>query len=851
MRVRTLDLGLLTASLLAPCALAAQVYAPRDSVTMVPGAHYRAGSFHRFFFGTRYRALWTTPIKVPVLDLKTFAGGLKPTVRGGGQQTKSLRFAGADGRTYQFRSIDKDPTTILPPELKETFAAEILRDQISSGHPVGAVVVPPLLEAAGVLHTNPIIVQMPDDPALGEFRATFGGMLGLIEERPKTLAEEESAIGGASRIVRTDELFKRLDDDPAVRVDDRAFLRARLTDVFMGDWDRHDKQWSWALVDSGGPPRWLPIPLDRDQVFVRFDGLLLSIARRSVPQLLNFGPEYGDITGATWNGRDLDRRFLTGLERPVWDSVATALKARFSDAVIASAVRRLPPEFQAVDGPRLERTLRARRDRLDWIAGKYYHLLAGQVDVYGTDKPDVARVTRRPDGITEISLAHKGKEYYRRSLHPEETNDVRIFLQGGADSLIVEGNGRSSPTIRGIGGRGSDGYRVLSAGGVHLYDDRGENHAEGAGINTKPWTWKPDSLKPDELPPRDWGRDTFLLLSAAYGYDVQAIIGYGGHTEWYSFRRIPYSTRLDYRLEVATGKLSGRATLGLTRQFENSHGFYRIEAMGSGIETLRWYGFGNGTKQNDTASFYRVNASLISGGMRLGVRFGKHNEVSIGPLAEWSYTNLKESHNAARFIAQDAPYGTGKFGLVGLRGELRLDGRDFPHFASKGGALRLRATAYPAWLDATEAIEKVEGEGTIALAPQGRWRPSLHLMAGGVKAWGKVPFFLAPKLGGTHTLRGYRPDRFAGDASLYGSAELRVPLTRLKLIVPGQQGVFGFADGGRVYFEGESSDKWHSSFGGGVWFSFLTRNNVIFAGLGRPTKDKEGTRLILGFGFPY
>src|ERR1041385_4380023 len=332
MRVRILGQWVGLATLFTSSLLPAQGSAPKDSATVVAGAHYSAGAFHRFFFGSRYRALWTTPIRVPVLDLQHFAGGLKPIERGGGQQTKSLRLAGADGRTYQFRSIDKDPTTILPPELKETFAADILRDQISSAHPAGAVVVAPLLETVGVLHTNPIIVQMPNDPALGEFRPVFGGLLGLIEERPKALADEETTIGGASRIVRTSELFKRLDDEPAVRVDDHAFLLARLTDVFMGDWDRHDDQWRWALVDSGGPARWLPIPLDRDQVFVRFDGLLLSFARRTAPQLLNFGAEYGDITGATWNGRDLDRRFLTGLERSVWDSVAHGLKSRPTDA---------------------------------------------------------------------------------------------------------------------------------------------------------------------------------------------------------------------------------------------------------------------------------------------------------------------------------------------------------------------------------------------------------------------------------------------------------------------------------------------------------------------------------------
>ncbi|HEV8612983.1 MAG TPA: hypothetical protein VGQ73_05700, partial [Gemmatimonadales bacterium] len=503
MRILPLRYAAMLAALPALPALAvaqAPAYAPRESVTVVPGAQYRAGGLHRFFFGTRYRGLWTTPIRVPVLDLKQFAGGLKPTRKGGGEQTHSLRLQGADGRLYQFRSVSKDPRAILPPELRDTWAGDILQDQMSSAHPAGPAVVPPLLEAGGVLHTDPILVQMPNDPALGEFRAEFAGLLGFIEVRPTTLAEEESAIGGASKIVSTADLFKQLDDDPAVRVDARAFLRARLMDVFMGDWDRHDSQWRWALVDSGGPPRWMPIPLDRDQVFVRFDGFLLWEVRRTVPQLLNFGPEYNDLTGATWNGRDLDRRLLTGLERPVWDSVAAALKAKLTDSAIANAVQHLPPEFRPREAPRLERALKARRDHLDWMEDRYYRLLAHQVDVYATDKTDAARVSREADGTTLVTLASKSQEYFQRRFHPGETQEVRIFLQGGDDQLVVEGGGRGSPVVRIVGGGGDDRFSVRRGSGIHLYDERGENHAAGAGINRKRWTWKPDSLKPNELP---------------------------------------------------------------------------------------------------------------------------------------------------------------------------------------------------------------------------------------------------------------------------------------------------------------------------------------------------------------
>src|SRR5262249_33864847 len=73
-----------------------------DSVKIVAGPRYRAGWLHRFFFGSHYRDLWTTPLEVEKLDLDTVAGGLLPSKRGGGEQTKSLRFKGADGREYAF-----------------------------------------------------------------------------------------------------------------------------------------------------------------------------------------------------------------------------------------------------------------------------------------------------------------------------------------------------------------------------------------------------------------------------------------------------------------------------------------------------------------------------------------------------------------------------------------------------------------------------------------------------------------------------------------------------------------------------------------------------------------------------
>src|SRR5881392_831125 len=173
------------------------------TVTVVAGPEYRAGWLHETLFGRHYRDLWTTPIEVEVLDLDAFAGGLTPLRPGGGAQTRALRLAGGDGREYVFRSVNKHPSW-LPPDLRETIAERVVRDQISVLHPGAALVAAPLVGAAGVLHAQPYLVVLPDDPRLGDFRSEFAGMLGILEERPREGPGGASGFAGASDVAGTD-----------------------------------------------------------------------------------------------------------------------------------------------------------------------------------------------------------------------------------------------------------------------------------------------------------------------------------------------------------------------------------------------------------------------------------------------------------------------------------------------------------------------------------------------------------------------------------------------------------------------------------------------------------------------
>lgn len=345
----------------------------QDSTVVVPGREYRAGRVYRFLLGDDYRDLWTTPIRAEILDLSHFAGGLKP-IRDGGRQTRSLRFEGADGREYTFRSVNKDQIGTHE-GISRILLGSILQDQISSLHPTAALVASPLLDAAGVLHASPRLVVMPDSPALGTFRGKLAGMLGIIEEHPNEGKDDTPGFAGSRQIVGTERMLEYLQSDPRSRVDRRAYLTARLMDIFLGDWDRHADQWRWARFDRGGVHWWVPIPRDRDYAFVNYDGLLPRLAGLLVPKIVRFDREYKDLPHLLVDSRSLDKRFLKDLPKPVWDSVVTALQRKLSDQAIRAAVRQMPRQHYTRNGAKLTRILRARRNRLPRAADRFFNLL--------------------------------------------------------------------------------------------------------------------------------------------------------------------------------------------------------------------------------------------------------------------------------------------------------------------------------------------------------------------------------------------------------------------------------------------------------------------------------------------
>ena len=90
----------------------------------------------------------------------------------------------------------------------------------------------------------------------------------------------------------------------------------------------------------------------------------------------------------------------------------------------------------------------------------------------------------------------------------------------------------------------------------------------------------------------------------------------------------------------------------------------------------------------------------------------------------------------------------------------------------------------------------------------------------GEKLWRLSIFQRADPLEVTSKLEVIEKPAFYGDESFYSNFEARLKLFSFRgYILPGSIGLLGFHDVGRVWLEGESSNKWHRGVGGGIWLT--------------------------------
>lgn len=801
-----------------------------DSTSALIAPEYdKVGPVRRFWFGDSYRKLYNTPVPMRVVDLSTEKGGLQIVKLGGGMQTQSLRLVDPKGREWVLRSIQKYPERSLPENLRSTFIKDIVQDQISITHPFGALTVPPFNEALGIPHAKPELVYVGDDERLGEFRAVFKNRAYIFEPR---MPFENEKTDNTLKVIR-----KVLEDNDT-RVEQDLTLRARLLDMILGDWDRHEDNWRWDPEKEKGKKTYTPVPRDRDKVYYKTSGVFPVLLSHQwlKAHLQPFSPHIRNISHWNFNARHFDRFFLNGLNQSDWESEIKLVQETLTDSLIENAMLAMPDTIVKLSANELVHNIRSRRDEMSRTGIEYYKALAGVVDIPLSAKNEFIKLNYKQDGLIGLKVNNKkkdgteGRVLLERDFLPQETKELRIYGIGGTDSYRIEGENKSPIKVRLIGGDGRDEYNIGSSFSnnkkLYLYDDK------DTSLNKIPRNLGLRYRLSRDTAVHAYDYEAFVydrkgvLVDVNYGIDRGLIMGLGYIIENQGFRKSPFAIKHVFKASYLTGRESFMLSYqGIAKSIWGKQDLYiDIESQGP-FNLSNFFGYGNNTvyeKGEDRGiHYYRNRYDVVNADIAL--LYPLANNLRLGYGSSSTYFNAQESKNNGRFLGDyqkehptETFYGS-KF-FTGAKVGIDYDGRDNVENTKEG----MHAYAKVSWQSEIGGDSKQHTYLNTAFSFYHTFGKDVATLANrtGLDAvWGDPYFFQHAQLGGEGSLRGFNSRRFTGKTMVYNNLEMRAKLFSYdSYLVPGTVGLVGFYDVGRVWMTQEKSQSWHHGYGGGVYF---------------------------------
>jgi hypothetical protein len=809
--------------LFAPMTIKAQTTVVQDApaipgtTVVIPGKEYKRSAYHNFFWGRNYRKVWATPVRVNNFYLDTAAGGLIPYKRGGGRQSNTLRLKTKEGQEYVLRSVNKDFGRALPEEMRGTFVSRIAKDQVSIGHPFAGITILPMIEVTGIYHTRPVIVFVPKQPALGEYNDEYGDQLYLFEERPDENQSNAPNFGYSKNVIGSVKLFEHLFEDNDNHVDQAAFVRARLFDMFIGDWGRHPDNWRWAKFEDGKDNIYRPIPRDRDQAYTKVNGLYPSLAGKFYKPLQGFDETVN--SERSWNlpARHLDKMLLNGLQRDTWVAQARELEAVLTDSLIEQSIRRMPAEMFAISGNSIIKNLKSRRDHLQEYANDYYKYLAKRVDIIGSQDRELVVINQLPGNETEVNVHKITKEgevkkaFYSRKFSKNETKEIRIYTLEDRDKVEVRGEPGDGIKIRIIDPDASDSISFeqkalhkkidIESGNKYEYDTSRQKRYD---FSLRPIIsssiYKVFDRNPMKLFPRTGIKIVSSLTYNSEPWRKPAYENVHQICANWGFIRGAFNTGYIGRY----GKLVGKWDLVIKARLD-------LPAVEN------YFGTGNETKfENKTTNYYSTFSNRAFGSIGLESNFSKFHHLEFSALYQSVKVFRTSDHYISNITSVIDPSVFRRNRFVGVEGGyyyLKMDNDVFP---LSGIGYSIGAGFMQNMEEKTNSFGKVL-INSVYFIPLTR-QFSIALRGGAAGLTGNAQYYNLNSIGGGGggEMRGYDRERFYGKHSVYGNADLRWLVNTKNFLFNGRIGLLGFYDVGRVWQPGEHSTLWHGSYGGGL-----------------------------------
>ncbi|MGZ5134353.1 MAG: hypothetical protein ACXWCG_04355 [Flavitalea sp.] len=806
--------------------------------TVMAGPQYGKSSFHQWLWGKHYRKEWTTPVTIPIINLDSVDGGLTAYESGGGRQTKTLRLKNPAGREYVLRSIDKTFGKALPQIYEGTFVEKIINDQVSIAHPYSALTIPPLAKVAQIYHSDPSIVFVPQQKALGEFTSEFGNSLYLLEQRADGDWREAPNFGNSTEIVSTEKMLEKIFEESDHRIDQQAYIRARLFDMLIGDWGRHEDQWRWAKFDQDDKKIYKAIPRDRDQVYTKFDGLLVSSFKGALggDHLQTFNNNIKDIGHYNFSARNLDRQAANETTFQQWISTARDIQQLVTDEVIETSVKRLPPELFSISGNEIIEKLKSRRNNLVDFARRYYSILAKEVEIVGTKSKEVFEVRRLSDTETQVNVydinsegEQKKQPFYSRTFLKHETRELRLYGLEDNDKYVMTGEASKGIDIRIIGGPSKDLYNDSLAakwqGSIKIYDDK--NNEFNTSQDVKLRLSESDSIHVFRYNGFNYNSKR-LKKSLFYSNEDRIYIGLRYVVERQRWRKFPFDFRQEVNVKYSL--MENAFSTEYRGNFTEVIGKWNLAIYGN-YDWIRWnnyFGIGNETERiytgKDYRDYYRMRTRELHTSIGINRNFGRFNHVAVSGFFQ-SYQIVSDT---GRYVAHHPTNSNGSDydlkSFAGAKLDYFFQKVDNPILPMKGIRF-FSSVSYTADLkESNKSFARLFSALSVYLPLSRSF--VYYLKTGGATLTGTPDFYQLNILGGGQTLRGYRRFRFYGKTVFFAQNELQWIRPVRGNLFNGKAGLLALSDLGRVWHPGEESNKLHMSFGGGFILSPFNRVSV-------------------------
>lgn len=794
-------------------------------------------------WGRHYRDLYKVPITVQPVHLSSLYGGLRVVEQAPKQY--GLFLENKNGNLYLMRLVG-GYTTFLESgffkkvynqkEYKETYLDSFIKDAYTITNPYTFIVADKLAGKLSLSAFDPHIYYIPPRSVQDTIADGTG-----IEDRLVSIYNIGAQVDKAD-VLETDTILHRIKEDKSFEVDLRVYIRERLFDMLVGDWNKTNDNWKWiGTLRNDSTVYYTPVVVDRVHAFTKVDGFFFKgiLGMFGLKCISDYDYTYGNLRKTNGFSFPLDAALTVGCDRSLWLEEARYIKSTLTDEVIDRFFLLLPKEVQGKDTDEIKAKLKARRNGIENVAARYYHLLQKNPVITGTEKDDRFEIVRDYGNNVRIRIYDEADKIVFDKVYDKDASEIWIYGLGGNDRFSVSGESGKKSLIVLVGGKGDNSYDIKNKDKLKIFEYKSHSTA-GDVLPSKTKMVKTDienvhaydfnKLKYSTLDFTPWG---------VYDSDLGLYLGAYVTKTLYGFRRASYT----YRHRMGYNYLNGFQYQGFFPTYDEKQNFIIEGFFGTPNNFVNFFGYGNETSRykDESKKYNRVNMYRLSVSPSYNYKFDEKHKITAQASVEvFKFKESKERYVNHIYDDDDIFFDSKTFADINLSYQVNK--------ALAPAVPKLDFDLITGWKVNVKDMERnylyVSSSLGLNFALTQRLTLATELNGKVLFTDDKYEFYQAAAT----DLRGYRGNRFIGNRAMYQHTDLRLDLGRLENpFTPILYGVFAGFDYGRVWYSFEDSKKWHNSYGGGFWITLFKGYTGKFSYFG----SKDGNRFSFGLGMGF